>query len=368
MRRALSGSLAVIAFAAVAAQVVTPAGHAVAGPAPDTRAATLSVLSNDIFAELNGPGGIGAELSYAGVDTKANRVEIGVVTRTPALVERLERQFGADRIRVVQSPIFQAAQLVTKTPVIATPDAPADGTGTLAFGSCTSEGFYCGPTRGGVLLQQRIGNSYYTCTATNVGTSRSGQRATMTAGHCFNGTEDIAYGTLDFSGRTTGGWLGQPGDRQFGGTSDHLVIPWENSGGSFGHDHLTNCLFTVPDNCIRMNYNAPSTDIPVGAAISQRGVTSQGNRNGTVVLTSGTVNVRTDNGIVTVTDMVQTSACSLPGDSGGPTWTRDRLVGTISAGNFIDSDPPQCNAQPRSWIAKATNAYYNLRFSSRLSP
>lgn len=368
MRRALSGGLAMVALAVAAAQVAAPASHA--APAPETSAATLSALGHDIFAELNGPAGIGADLSYTGVDSKANVVEIGVVKPTAVLTARLERQYGKDRIRVVQAPIFQTTQLITKTPVLPVPGAAKDGAATQAFGACTSEGYYCAPTRGGILLQQRQGSSYYTCTSTNVGTSRGGQRATMTAGHCFTGSEDIAYGTLDFSGRTTGGWLGAPGDRLFGGTSDHLVIPWANSTGSFGHDHLTNCLFTTADNCIRMNFNAPTSDIPVDAAISQRGVTSQGNRNGRVVLTSTQARIGNPaTGQVTVVDdMVQTNACSLPGDSGGPVWTRDRLVGTISASNWVPGDPPTCPADPRSFVAKATNAYYNLGFSSRLSP
>ncbi|MEJ3745680.1 trypsin-like serine protease [Actinomycetes bacterium KLBMP 9797] len=367
MRRALSGGLAMVALAVAAAQVAAPAGHA--APAPETSAATLSALSGDIFAELNGPAGIGAGLSYAGVDSKANRVEIGVVKPTVALIARLERQYGKDRIRVVQAPIFQTTQLVTDTPVL-TPAASPDGAATQAFGACTSEGYYCAPTRGGILLQQERDGRWYSCTSTNVGSSRSGQRATLTAGHCFTSGNDVAYGTLDFSGRAAGGWLGAPGDRLFGGTSDHLVIPWSRNTGWYGRDNPTNCLFTVPDNCIRMNFNAGTDDIGAGTGISQRGVTSQGNRNGTVVLTSTTANIgNPETGTVTtVTDMVQTNACSLPGDSGGPTWTGDRLVGTISAGNFVAGDPPQCAAQPRTFVAKATNAYYNLGFSGRLSP
>jgi V8-like Glu-specific endopeptidase len=370
MRRLLSGCLAAAAVAVAATQVVAPAAGHAAAPDP----AALSALSSTVFTQLSGASGIGAGLSYTGVDPKTNQVEVGVVAPTPALVGRLERQFGADRIRVVQAPIFSTAQLKVRasdSPLAAKRATPRSGVTPQAFGGCTSDGVYCFPTRGGVYLQQDAGGGYvYICTATNVGTSRGGQNSTLTAGHCFNGGDDVYYGTTDFSGIPAGVRLGRPGDRRYGGTSDHLVIPWNNSNGAFGHDSLTNCLFTEPDNCIRMNFNAGTSDMAVNTFITQRGFTSGGNRNGGVVLNNATANIRdpeTGN-ITTVSDMVQTSACSLPGDSGGPVWTRDRLIGTISAGNFVAGDPPQCAAQPRTFVAKATNAYYNLGFSSRLSP
>ncbi|MGI5214980.1 trypsin-like serine protease [Plantactinospora sp. CA-290183] len=366
MRKLLSGCFAAAAFAVAATQVVAPAAGNAA--APDS--AALSAFSNTVFAQLSGPSGIGADLSYTGADPKTNQIEVGVVKPTAALVERLERKYGADRIRVVQAPIYNTTQLKVSKPVVPV-GTTQDGVAPLAVGVCSGNGVHCAPTRGGVVLQQEVNGGYYLCTATIVGSARSGQRATLTAGHCFNRSgNEIAYGTTDFSGLPVSGWLGSPGERLYGGTSDHLVIPWDENTGWYGHDYPTNCLYTQPENCVRINFNAASSDYPTNTFVTLRGYTSGGNRTGGVVLPSATANIRDpETGqITTVTDLVQTSACALPGDSGGPAWTRDRLIGTISAGNFTQTDPPQCASAPRTFVAKATNAYNNLRFYPRLTP
>jgi hypothetical protein len=351
-----------------------PAGRVVVGGAvvevlPATRtAAQLSALGSRTFTELGNPAtALGAEISYTGAVPSTNRVEIGIVNYTPALAKAIIARYGADAVSVVPAqPAVQTKLVVPKSrarlinPGVTTMDS---------VGACTR--VYCTPTRGGVYMEQDQGNGFVgLCSATAVGTSRAGRNSTLTAGHCFTTGNPVFYGTT--TPDIGGAQLGNPGDRLFGRDSDHLVIPWRTASGA-GADRLTNCIFyTNGDNCHRINFNASSTsDIVQGAAVTQSGSTT-GTHNGVVQIPSMNVRIGDNNGGFTdVTDFVGTSVCSLPGDSGGAVVVRnDRLLGTISAGNFgrDGNGNPVCNAAPRTWAPKATAAYYNLGWLPRLSP
>lgn len=365
MRRSWSYCV-IVAPLVVAAHLVVPStGHA-AEPRPDVTAAELSALSDDIFAQLAEPNGLGVDLSYTGVDSNAGLVEVGVVNYTPERARRLARRFGADRVRIVPAQTFHTTVLVTQesddrfvppAPVQASDVGTQDNVGTC-------DGIYCIPTRGGVYLQQDQGERIYSCTSTIVGTSWNNRNATLSAGHCFDQNEPVYYGTIHLGVRF-GFPLGHVNARQFTGSSDHAVIEWADSDGISGQDHLTNCIFVPGVDCVRVSFHAGTSE---GTEITQRGVTT-GRTTGRVVRTSVNADIVDENGIVHhLTDMVLTNACSLPGDSGGVVFQGNGLVGTISAGNFRDTDPPTCDPNPQTLVAKSLNAFLNLGFSPRFAP
>lgn len=374
MRRFRVRGLVVAALTITSALVapVAPVASAADPPPSALGLNALSALGKDVFAQLSRPASLGTKLSYTGVDPQARVVEIGVVGYTPALARSLEQRFGADRVRVVPAQTYRTAVLkFRKTDSRLRSPRPGSGIGVQdTVGNC-GDGVFCSPTRGGVYMEQDQGNGwYYACTSTIVGTSRHGQNATLTAGHCFpSRNRPIVYGTHQFGSIPVAAVLGYPGDTQFAGSSDHMVIPWQGSAGATGFDYLNNCVFVPGVNCNRMNFNASTSDLSNHPEVTQRGDTT-GRTIGRVEIVSGTVQIRDGSSIITLTDMVQTSACSLPGDSGGVAFIRDRVVGTISAGNFLQDpgQPPRCNPTPRSWISKSTNAYSNIGFSSRLTP
>jgi hypothetical protein len=367
MRRVLSGGFGVVALALIAVTQAISPGTAQAAGAPD--ASQLPALNNDIFAQLNRPNGLGVQVSYTGVDPTANQVVVGLLNYSPAIAQSLQRQYGAGRVRVVPAQPFHLDVLKRRKAALG-PLRPAPSGGVSPqdnVGTC--DGLFCAPTRGGVYLEQDSadGQFVFSCTSTIVGTSGGGQRSTLTAGHCFDSGRPVRYGTFDFlHGFPTGANLGDVVARLFGASSDHEVIGWVTGGGAAGRDFLTNCIFVPGVDCQRINFNAALSDMPVGAEVTQRGFTT-GRTLGHVVLNSANVNV----GGTALTDQVVTSACSIPGDSGGAAFIADRLLGTISGGNWVQpqGQAPQCNPNgPMSVVAKATNAFWNLGFSSRLAP
>lgn len=362
MRKLLSGTLSAL----IASQVIVPGTGVAAGV--DT--ATLPSLSNEVFAQLSRPTSLGHNLVYTGVDPTSNRVEIGVVNYTPSLAQRLQHQFGSTRIKVVPAQPFHL-NVLKKRKTAAFGPQRSGGMGTQdTVGSCVLEGVYCAPTRGAVYLEQDASEPGWinACSSTIVGTSSGGNNSTLTAGHCFDSGRPVRYGTFSLLNPSlpTGANLGDVVARAFGGSSDHEVIRWVTAFGATGRDFLNNCVFVPGVNCQRMNFNAALSDMPVGAEVTQVGQTTH-RTIGRVLLNSANVNV----GGTMLTDQVVTSACSIPGDSGGAAFIGHRLVGTISAGNFV-RDPdgtPRCNPNgPTSVISKATNAFRNLGFSSRLTP
>jgi hypothetical protein len=364
MRRTLSGGVAVVALAMLATQLVAP-GAGLASAPGSALAADLSRLSNDAFAQLSQPNDLGVDVSYTGVDPTANVVEIGVVNYTPELAGRLESRFGGERVRVVPAQTFRNTVLVTPKSeglFAVPPAASAGGAGIMEGRYC--DGTFCVPTRGGVLLQQEQGDFIFTCTSTIVGTSWNNRNSTLSAGHCFDQNEPVYYGTVTL-GIRTGFPLGHVNARQFGGGSDHAIIEWSDADGISNEDRLTNCIFVPGVDCVRVSFHA---GVSQGMEVTQRGVTT-GRTIGHVLLTSVNVDIEDDEGIVHhMTDMVLTSACSLPGDSGGVAFSGAGLVGTISAGNFLPTNPPSCAPSPQSVISKSLYAFGIFGFQPRFTP
>jgi trypsin len=364
MRRTLSGGVAVVALAMLATQLVAPGAGLASAPGP-ALAAGLSTLSNDAFAQLSQPDELGVDVSYTGVDSAANVVEIGVVNYTPEIAQQLESRFGAQRVRVVPARTFRHTVLVTPRSeglFAVPPAASADRAGIMEGRYC--DGFFCVPTRGGVLLQQEQGDFIYSCTSTIVGTSWNNRNSTLSAGHCFDQNEQVYYGTV-WLNAGVGFPLGHVNARQFGGGSDHAIIEWSDPNGISNEDRLTNCIFIPGVDCTRVTFHASPGQ---GAEITQRGVTT-GRTIGRVLLTSVNVDIEDDEGIVHhMTDMLLTSACSLPGDSGGAAFAGAGLVGTISAGNFLPTNPPSCAPSPQSLISKSLYAFSIFGFQPRFTP
>jgi trypsin len=369
MWRVLSRTTLAAALAVVGAQLVAPSAGLASDPSLGTTGPDLAAFKDDIFTQLSGPDELGVDVSYAGVDARAGVVEIGVANHTPELAVALAHRYGAERVRIVPAQMPHTAVGVTlksESLLAAEPAAAPDGASVQEGPFC--DGIFCAPTRGGVLLQQDAGDGVhvFNCTSTFVGTSAFGRTATLTAGHCFEQFIPVFYGTLNFIGIPTGAVMGDVDFTQFSGTSDHAVIEWNNPAGPTLRDYPTNCVFIPGVDCQRETFVAGTS---VGAAITQRGITT-GRTTGQVLLTSTSVNVMDGDGnIHPLSDMVMTNACSLPGDSGGVVIQGAGLVGTISASNFrTDTNPPSCNATPRTWVAKAANAFFNLGFQPRLTP
>jgi len=156
----------------------------------------------------------------------------------------------------------------------------------------------------------------------------------LTAGHCAN----ISYAWLTNSSRTT--VLGVRDESSFPG-DDYAIIRYANSG-------------LVKPGTVNL-YNGTHQDITasgnafVGQSIRRSGSTT-GVRSGRVTALNVTVNYS----VGSVYGMIQTDACSAPGDSGGPLFAGSTALGLHSGGSGDCTSGGKTFSQP---VTEALSRY-----------
>ena len=334
------------------------AATAAAGPdASELRAS--SDRARHIFTALPyGANPLGARIASTGVDPASGAVTIALANYSDELAGRIRARYGADVV-VRPGALPQLAVLRERKGEARIDLTRRGGAASLAEGLCANE-TYCSPTRGGVLLQAQSGDYVYSCTATILGTDNGTGNATMTAGHCFDLSATV------YAGRTNpsvGGYpLGTVTSRRFSGNADAETIRW--STGDTAYNYLTNCVWAYSTDCQRMTVGGGGYN---GMAVQKSGITT-GLTSGTITRSSVSVNVADDDGTVTtLTDQIETSACVIPGDSGGPLFAGSQLLGISSAVGGLDANG-NCTANTRSYFTKLGNGNAAIGFRPRFTP
>jgi streptogrisin D len=353
---------------AAAATGILLGGFAVAATAsasPD--AGTLraaNVRAQQVFGELPyGRNPLGAQIASSGVDPATGAVTIAVANYSDQLAEKLRDRYGADLVvRPGELPKFARLRIPESEARLSREArlGKKDGATPLFEGLCGTQ-VYCSPTRGGVLLEGQVGGAYYHCTATILGTvSGSPANATLTAGHCFDLSSPVYAGR---SNPDVGGYqLGTVSSRRFSGSVDAEAIRW--STGNTAYNYLNNCVYIYSSDCRRITGGGGGS---VGMAVQKSGITT-GVTSGTLTRLNVSVNIADENGNVTpLTNQFETTACVIPGDSGGPLYSGGLLLGISSSVGGLDSSG-NCTANTRSYFSTINASIQAVGFSARYTP
>jgi streptogrisin D len=181
----------------------------------------------------------------------------------------------------------------------------------------------------------------------------------MTAGHCFEPSAAVYAGRSNPD--VTGYLLGYVSARKFSGNADAEAIRWTT--GDTAYNYLSNCVYVYSSDCQRMTVGGGGY---TGMAVQKSGITT-GLTSGSLTNFSMSINVADDNGtVVALTDMIQTTACAIPGDSGGPLFSGSELLGITSAVGGLDSSG-NCASTTRSYFDKLGNGNAAIGFYPRFT-
>lgn len=347
---------------AAAATGILLGGFAVAttaAAAPDATALQAAYdRAQQIFGELPyGRNPLGARVASSGVDPADGAVTITLANYSDNLAGKLRDRYGADLVvRPGELPRLARLRISKSQAQLSRADAVTP----LLEGLCANE-TYCSPTRGGVLLEGQSGGSYYHCTATVLGTvSGSPANATLTAGHCFDQSAPVYAGR---SNPEIGGYqLGTVSSRRFSGNVDAEAIRW--STGNTAYNYLNNCVYIYSSDCRRITGGGGGS---VGMAVQKSGITT-GITSGTLTRLNVSVNVADEDGTVTqLTNQFETTACVIPGDSGGPLFSGGLLLGISSSVGGLNSSG-NCTSSTRSYFSTINASMQAVGFSARYTP
>jgi hypothetical protein len=350
------------AAAAITGLLAGGLGVAASASADGSTFQTLNARARQIFADLPyGRNTLGAQVASSGVDAAGGSVTITLANYSDKLAGAIRARYGADVVvRAGELPKFAVRrERRSEAKVDLTRPAGTNGAAPLAVGLCANQ-TYCSPTRGGVLLQAASGDLVYSCTATILGTvSGTPANATMTAGHCFEPSAAVYAGRSNPD--VAGYLLGYVSGRRFSGNADAEDIRWTT--GNTAYNYLSNCVYVYSSDCQRMTVGGGGY---AGMAVQKSGITT-GLTSGTITQFSMNVNIADENGtVVTITDMIQTTACVIPGDSGGPLFSGSQLLGITSAVGGLDTNG-NCTSSTRSYFGKLGNGNAALGFSPRFT-
>lgn len=276
--------------------------------------AELQTVADRISADADELARQGAKLSTWGVNPTTNRVRVGIDQPTPAVIENLQRRYGAEILDIVDQPRPRSIACVSRQ-------------------SCTPE------MRGGLEIVNTDG---FVCSS-GFEATRGGVSVLLTAGHCFDLNTTVLH---------SGIVIGAVEQRRFNNFGDldaeqiaqndvpgFTLLPWKPSNWIYADDESPagpNIKYAVTG--VKAKFGEVN-----GEYLCRTGRTT-GMLCGQVIGVNQTIIIGNEDGTETrLAGQNFTDICALPGDSGGPYFNVGIGYGMASAASFLQTEGgPAC--------------------------